>query len=34
MWAMFWAGPGAGPGKYRFCFAEEKDMLLFMLKWS
>ena len=33
-WCLFWAGPGAGPGKYRFCFALEQDRLLFMLRWS
>ena len=32
-WCLFWAGPGAGPGKYRFCFALEQDMLMFMLRW-
>jgi hypothetical protein len=32
-WCLFWAGPGAGPGKYRFCFALEQDMLVFMLRW-
>jgi hypothetical protein len=32
MWAMFWSGRGV-PGTYRFCFAEERDMLLFMLRW-
>ena len=33
LWSMFWAGPGAGRGKYRFCFALEQDKLVFMLRW-
>lgn len=32
-WSMFWAGRDA-PKKYRFCFAEEQDMVWFVLKWS
>jgi hypothetical protein len=32
-WCMFWAGRNA-PKKYRFCFANEQDMLLFILRWS
>lgn len=32
-WAMFWAGR-AQSDLYRFCFAQERDMILFMLKWS
>jgi len=31
-WSMFWAGRD-NPGKYRFCFAQERDMLLFILRW-
>lgn len=32
-WCMFWAGRD-NPGKYRFCFAHEQDLLLFILRWS
>ena len=32
-WAMFWAGPDDFD-KYRFCFADERDMIWFMLQWS
>jgi hypothetical protein len=32
-WSMFWAGRDQ-PGKYRFCFALEQDMLLFVLRWA
>jgi hypothetical protein len=32
-WAVFWAGRGSVE-QYRFCFAREKDMLLFALRWS
>ena len=31
-WCMFWGGH-PHPGKYRFCFAHEQDMLLFILRW-
>jgi hypothetical protein len=30
---MFWAGPDDFD-KYRFCFAHEQDLLLFILRWS
>jgi hypothetical protein len=30
---MFWAGRDA-PEKYRFCFANEQDMVWFILRWS
>jgi hypothetical protein len=33
-WNMYWSGPGADAGKYRFCFAREQDMMMFMLRWS
>jgi hypothetical protein len=33
LWCLFWAGRD-NPGKYRFCFAREQDMLLFILRWS
>jgi hypothetical protein len=34
-WNMFWAGPGFGfPGQYRFCFAREQDMMMFILRWT
>jgi hypothetical protein len=29
---MFCAGRDQ-PGKYRFCFAHERDLLLFILRW-
>jgi hypothetical protein len=32
LWSMFWGGRGM-TDKYRFCFANEKDMLLFILRW-
>ena len=32
-WSMFWAGP-SNFSKYRFCFADEKDVLWFTLSWS
>ena len=32
-WCMFWGGR-ENPGKYRFCFAHEKDKLMFILRWS
>ena len=32
-WCLFWAGRNQ-PGKYRFCFAYEQDLLLFILRWS
>jgi hypothetical protein len=32
-WSMFWAGRDA-PKKYRFCFANEQDMVWFVLRWS
>jgi hypothetical protein len=32
-WCLFWAGRDA-PKKYRFCFADEKDMVWFVLRWS
>ncbi len=32
-WAMFWA-PGIPSNRYRFCFANEEDMVWFMLRWS
>ena len=31
-WAMFWGGNLNG--KYRFCFANEEDMIWFMLRWQ
>jgi hypothetical protein len=32
-WCMFWAGREAHD-KYRFCFAQEADAIVFALKWS
>lgn len=32
-WCLFWAGRDA-PKKYRFCFADEQDMVWFVLRWS
>ena len=32
-WCLFWAGRDS-PGKYRFCFAYARDMLLFILRWA
>lgn len=31
-WAMFWAGVDMHKN-YRFCFAEERDAMLFSLRW-
>lgn len=31
-WSMFWAGREER-SMYRFCFANEKDMMLFILRW-
>jgi hypothetical protein len=31
-WAMFWAGVDMAK-HYRFCFAEERDAMLFSLRW-
>ena len=31
-WCLFWAGRDM-PKKYRFCFAHERDLLLFILRW-
>ncbi len=33
VWSVFWAGRGH-TDQYRFCFAKEKDMLLFILRWA
>ena len=32
-WSLFWAGRDAFD-QYRFCFAHERDMLMFILRWS
>lgn len=32
-WSLFWAGRNQ-PDQYRFCFALEKDMIWFKLKWQ
>ena len=32
-WAVFWAGR-VHTDQYRFCFAQEQDMLMFILRWS
>ena len=32
-WNMFWSG-FKDPGKYRFCFAREQDMMMFILRWA
>ena len=31
-WACFWGGRN-DPKRYRFCFAESKDAMIFALKW-
>ena len=32
-WCVFWAGRNHSD-KYRFCFALEQDLILFLLRWS
>lgn len=32
-WCMFWAGM-SDFDKYRFCFVDEKDYMMFLLRWS
>jgi hypothetical protein len=32
-WCLFWAGRDQ-PDQYRFCFALEQDLLLFVLRWA
>jgi hypothetical protein len=33
-WTVFWAGHrGEHAGKYRWCFANEKDAIWFALRW-
>jgi hypothetical protein len=34
LWCVFWSGPGVWSGKYRFCFAREQDMMMFVLRWT
>ena len=35
-WAVFWAGPNCEQGYdyYRYLFSNEKDAILFMLRWA
>jgi hypothetical protein len=33
VWTVFWCG-GESFDQYRFCFAQEKDMIWFRLKWQ
>jgi hypothetical protein len=33
IWCVFWAGRDHYD-RYRFCFAREKDMIWFTLRWS
>jgi hypothetical protein len=33
IWTVFWSG-GESFDQYRFCFAQEKDMIWFALRWS
>lgn len=33
VWTVFWAGR-EDFGSYRWCFTNEKDLVLFMLRWS
>lgn len=32
LWTVLWAGRGH-TDRYRFCFAQEQDMLMFTLRW-
>jgi hypothetical protein len=32
VWSVFWAGR-SDFDQYRFCFAKERDMILFILRW-
>ena len=32
-WSMFWAG-FRDVDKFKFCFAREQDMMMFMLRWT
>jgi hypothetical protein len=32
LWSVFWAG-NKSFDQYRFCFAHERDMLMFILRW-
>lgn len=32
LWACFWTGKYK-PMSYRYCFADERDMTLFILRW-
>ncbi len=32
-WSMFWAGRDH-IDKYRFCFANKEDLMMFILRWS
>jgi hypothetical protein len=33
LWACFWTGKHK-PMSYRYCFADERDLVLFILRWS
>lgn len=33
IWCCFWAGPDS-PGDYRWCFTNEQDMVMFVLRWA
>lgn len=33
LWACFWTGRH-NPMSYRYCFADERDQVLFILRWT
>ena len=33
LWACFWTGKSM-PMSYRYCFADERDQILFILRWA
>ena len=33
LWACFWTGKSM-PMSYRYCFADDRDLFLFLLRWS
>jgi 1,4-alpha-glucan branching enzyme len=33
LWACFWTGRSL-PMSYRYCFADERDQILFILRWT
>ena len=32
-WACFWTGKN-NPMTFRYCFADERDLVLFLLRWA